>query len=187
MEGKDLVIISVNPEKAWEVGLRFCKTNGYVLTNNVVTVNMFDSIVISNYDSDSKRWRHRYHYLASFASKKIIGYRGNMPASANNVVEVLAKYRNDEIVKLATQFNAADERMKNMMRRKAQKMTLMKQEIEPGSETTYMRCPCCLHATPKGMALCMFCNAEYTIYEDEVKHYAEQGAMPPDSSNRAWS
>ena len=33
----------------------------------------------------------------------------------------------------------------------------------------------------------MFCSAEYTIYEDEVKHYAEQGAMPPDSSTRAQS
>ena len=128
LEVKDLVIISVNPEKAWEVGLRFCKTNGYILTNNVVDVNMFDFIVISNYDSNSKRWGHRYHYLASFATKKINGYRGNMHASADKVVEVLAKYRNDEIIRLAAQFNAADERMKAIMRRKAQRMTILDQE-----------------------------------------------------------
>ena len=56
--GADLVIISVNPDKAWEVGLRFCKTNGYILTNNVIHVNKFDFITISTYNVRSKVWEH---------------------------------------------------------------------------------------------------------------------------------
>ena len=152
------------------MGLRFCKTNGYILTNHVGHVNMFDFISISTYNEHSREWEHRYYFLASFATKKICGYRGGMQASADKIVQVLAKYENDEVTKIAAQFNAADDQKKMIFLRRARKMPILDLEREQSSETTCWRCVCCLQATPAGMASCLRCNAAFIMFEDEVKH-----------------
>ena len=112
----------------------------------------------------------------------ICGYTGGEQASADKTVTALAENDSSQLSKFSAMYNAGDDREKKGLLSKARKKPILPLEEEQFSTTTCWRCACCLQATPAGMTSCLRCNAEFMMYDGEIRRDAEQGAMPPGSS-----